>query len=100
MAHTRWATHGMKSVENAHPHLDSSQTIAVVHNGSLLNASQLRKELIELGIVLKSTTDSELIAQYIGYFAKENPEWSLQKSTRKALELCHGTWGIVVMGQV
>lgn len=65
IAHTRWATHGPPSIENAHPHLSKKETIAVVHNGIIENYSTLKEKLIEKGYKFKSQTDTEVIAHLI-----------------------------------
>lgn len=65
IAHTRWATHGPPSVENAHPHLSKKETVAVVHNGIIENYSTLKEKLIEKGYKFKSQTDTEVIAHLI-----------------------------------
>lgn len=96
IAHTRWATHGGKTDENAHPHLDSSGKIALVHNGTLNNANELKRELQELGHEFYSQTDSEVIAKLIGHY-HDTLQCSVKEATEKALARCDGTWGLCIM---
>ncbi|MEV0546768.1 glutamine--fructose-6-phosphate transaminase (isomerizing) [Nocardia salmonicida] len=95
IAHTRWATHGEPSDANAHPHTDVSGRIAVVHNGIVENAEQLRAELTALGIDLVSETDTEVIAHLVAreFEATE----SLEDAVRLALHRVRGTYGLLVL---
>ncbi|NIV43747.1 MAG: glutamine--fructose-6-phosphate aminotransferase, partial [Gammaproteobacteria bacterium] len=65
IGHTRWATHGAPYKENAHPHVDCKEELAVVHNGIIENFAELRKELEDRGHVFRSKTDTEVIAHLI-----------------------------------
>ncbi|GAB1482180.1 glutamine--fructose-6-phosphate transaminase (isomerizing) [Treponema sp.] len=93
IGHTRWATHGGVTDENAHPHTDSSGKIAVVHNGIVENYMQLKSRLEASGVVFKSETDSEAIAHLIGYYY----EGDLEKAVRLALRQVKGTYGVAVI---
>lgn len=66
IGHTRWATHGGRSDDNAHPHTDQHHRIAVIHNGTINNSYDLKKELMAQGVKFVSETDTEVIAQLIG----------------------------------
>ena len=95
IAHTRWATHGGKKDENAHPHTDMSGRIAIVHNGIIENYKELQAFLREKGYLFKSETDTEVVAQLIGYFCNNgHPINEAILLTEKKLE---GTWAIVVL---
>ncbi len=104
LGHTRWATHGGPSDENAHPHLDQSGRIAVVHNGVIENYERLREQLLQRGPHhFKSQTDSEVLAHLIGeHFQrlgdKQLPpaEW-LTEAVINALREVIGTYGIAVV---
>ncbi|MET9874425.1 glutamine--fructose-6-phosphate transaminase (isomerizing) [Actinacidiphila glaucinigra] len=93
IAHTRWATHGAPSDENAHPHLDTEGKVAVVHNGIVDNASELRAKLEADGVVFASETDSEVITHLIA----RSQAVSLEEKVREALKVVEGTYGIAVM---
>ena len=96
IAHTRWATHGSITDRNAHPHLDASGNIAVVHNGSILNKQVLRKELKALGYKFEGQTDTEVIAKLIGHYY-DRGKVDIREATEKAMKRCEGAWGLVVM---
>ena len=93
VGHTRWATHGAPSDENAHPHTDSSGRIAVVHNGIVENAHELRRQLEAQGVAFASETDTEVLAQLIANVDAD----SLEDAVRAALRRITGTYGIAVM---
>lgn len=93
IAHTRWATHGEPSDRNAHPHCDASERFAIVHNGIIENAAQLRTKLQASGITFRSETDSEVLAHLIATL----PGDRLEDSVRAALRLITGTYGIAVL---
>ncbi|MFC1738023.1 glutamine--fructose-6-phosphate transaminase (isomerizing) [Planctomycetota bacterium] len=107
MGHTRWATHGKPNTTNAHPHLDHTGKIAVVHNGIIENYGTLKTWLIGEGVKFASETDTEVIANLIGYFySKGNGdegkkqsdiqnkfEWAVQRG----LAELHGTYGLAIM---
>jgi glucosamine--fructose-6-phosphate aminotransferase (isomerizing) len=104
IGHTRWATHGRPNTVNAHPHLDCTGKIAVVHNGIIENYATLRTWLQNEGAVFRSETDTEVIANLIGYiYANQNDaglaedqnafEWAVQQALRKL----HGTFGLAII---
>lgn len=95
IAHTRWATHGRPSEENAHPHVDARERISLVHNGIIENHAAIRLFLEQQGVVFKSETDTEALAQLIGFFYSRNGD--LLGSVRQALCDVQGTFGIVVL---
>ena len=93
IAHTRWATHGAPTEANAHPHLDMSDAIALVHNGIIENYRELREGLVTQGIIFNSDTDSEVLAKLIGTVYRGD----LLQAVREALRVVRGTYGIAVM---
>ena len=93
VAHTRWATHGEPSDRNAHPHLDCTGKIAVVHNGIVENCGALRKSLEARGHTFKSETDTEVLAHLI----EDNYQGNLEAAVRAALAWVQGAYGIAVV---
>jgi glutamine---fructose-6-phosphate transaminase (isomerizing) len=95
IGHTRWATHGEPNDVNAHPHTDAEGRIAVVHNGIIENAEQLRDALTGRGVKLASDTDTEALAHMIAAEAVEGT--SLEDAVRRTLRHVDGTYGLVVL---
>jgi len=95
IAHTRWATHGEPSEVNAHPQIDCHGKIAIVHNGIIENYKPLKKQLIELGHIFVSDTDTEVIAHLIEQYRKSEP--TLEDAVRVALSKVEGTYGLVIL---
>eukprot|EP00388_Colpodella_angusta_P013114 GDKJ01032989.1.p1 GENE.GDKJ01032989.1~~GDKJ01032989.1.p1 ORF type:complete len:723 (+),score=172.20 GDKJ01032989.1:32-2200(+) len=95
IAHTRWATHGGKVDKNAHPHMDSKNTLMLVHNGTIVNYQQLKKMLIDKGFTFKSETDTEVIANLISSLIDEG--FQFEKAVEEATNMLQGTWGLVVL---
>ncbi len=93
IGHTRWATHGVPSIENAHPHACCDNKIFVVHNGIVENHDKLRRDLMSRGHVFKSQTDTEVLAHAI----EEAYEGDLLKAVRKALARVEGSYAVGVL---
>ncbi|MCX5636798.1 MAG: glutamine--fructose-6-phosphate transaminase (isomerizing) [Planctomycetota bacterium] len=105
IGHTRWATHGQPNTINAHPHLDYTGKIAVVHNGIIENYSTLKTWLQTEGARFISETDTEVVANLIGYFygrsdeglkqpgGQNRFEWAVQRALREL----HGTYGLAIL---
>ena len=107
MGHTRWATHGLPTDENSHPHMDQSGRLAVVHNGVIENYDSLRNKLSAKGHEFKSETDTEVLAHLIGDHYDELEKAGqvdetaathpLAQATKNALKEVVGTYGVVVI---
>ncbi len=93
IAHTRWATHGEPSDRNAHPHADGANRFAIIHNGIIENAAELRARLQSQGVTFQSETDSEVIAHLIAAV----PSGKLEDSVRTVLRMVTGTYGLAVL---
>jgi glucosamine--fructose-6-phosphate aminotransferase (isomerizing) len=97
IGHTRWATHGIPSETNAHPHLDSKRgEIAVVHNGIIENYASVRAELERIGFSFRSSTDTEVIPNLIAH-ELETGSPTLVDATRNALSKLTGSYAVVVL---
>jgi len=95
IAHTRWATHGAPTLENAHPHKDMSESVWLVHNGIVENYRELKEGLMMQGMKFYSDTDTEVLAKLVGSFYAGD----LQKAVCEALRRVRGTYGIAVMAE-
>ncbi len=93
IAHTRWATHGPPTTPNAHPHIDASSQIALVHNGIIENADALRRELREVGYQFDTDTDTEVLAHLIAMLFEGN----LEQAVAATLTQVEGTYGLAVL---
>ncbi|WP_194847505.1 glutamine--fructose-6-phosphate transaminase (isomerizing) [Candidatus Neptunochlamydia vexilliferae] len=93
IAHTRWATHGIPNQENAHPHLDQEETLAIVHNGIIENHHAIREKLIQKGVQFSSDTDTEVIAALISHYYQGN----LRTAVQKALRELHGSFALAII---
>ena len=93
IGHTRWATHGTPTLKNAHPHVDCSRTIALVHNGVIENADALRVRLTEAGHEFRTDTDTEVLTHLI----EESPGTALEDKVSHALRRVEGAYGLIVM---
>jgi glucosamine--fructose-6-phosphate aminotransferase (isomerizing) len=94
IAHTRWATHGVPSRLNAHPHTDPGETVAVVHNGILENFYTLKKRLVKDGAIFQTDTDTEVFAHLIARFYNNG---TLEEAVQKTLREVTGAYGIAVV---
>jgi glucosamine--fructose-6-phosphate aminotransferase (isomerizing) len=95
IGHTRWATHGEPNDVNAHPHVDHTGTIALVHNGIIENHAAIRRRLERDGIVFASDTDTEALVQLISAF--HDITANLEQAVRLAIKEVDGTFGIAVV---
>ncbi len=101
ISHTRWATHGAPTDENAHPHRDQSGRLALVHNGVIENYITLRDGLKNEGHTFTSETDTEVLAHLAGHYfdssEEKDPALRLSSAVQQALSRVKGTYGIAVM---
>ena len=92
IGHVRWATHGVPSQINAHPH--SSEVVSVVHNGIIENSNELKKDLEKKGYKFKSQTDTEVIAHLVTDYLKKN---NLKNTIVKVLQKLHGSFALGII---
>jgi glucosamine--fructose-6-phosphate aminotransferase (isomerizing) len=101
IGHTRWATHGAPNTVNAHPHVDYTGRIAVVHNGIIENYSTLKTWLQTEGVTFLSETDTEVISNLIGYLygkgEHSNGQHQFEWAVQQALQKLHGTFGVAIL---
>ena len=95
IGHTRWATHGVVSTENAHPHLSQSGKLNLIHNGIIENYKILKTELLGKGFIFKSDTDSEVIVNLIDYYYNLT-ETEIEEAIKMAIDRLDGTYGLVI----
>ena len=93
IGHTRWATHGKPTIENAHPHLSENGKFAIVHNGIIENYIPLKEELLSAGFKFKSDTDTEVVANLLEFYYNEN----FFETVKKVLSVVEGSYGIAIM---
>jgi glucosamine--fructose-6-phosphate aminotransferase (isomerizing) len=95
IGHTRWATHGAKTDANSHPHVSHDGLFSLVHNGIIENYQEIKRDLCERGIELKSQTDTEVIVNLISVYFAEYGE--VERAIQKTIQELKGTWGIAVL---
>lgn len=99
MGHTRWATHGVPSDRNSHPHLSNNGKIAIIHNGIIENYDTIKIMLADKGFTFQSETDTEVLVNLIQYFMDLNSETDFPTAVRFALNEVYGAYAITVMHQ-
>ncbi|WP_028121914.1 glutamine--fructose-6-phosphate transaminase (isomerizing) [Epilithonimonas tenax] len=97
MGHTRWATHGVPSDNNSHPHVSNNGKIALVHNGIIENYDTIKTMLINKDFDFKSETDTEVLVNLIQYFMDKEPLLDFPEAVRYALNEVYGAYAVSVM---
>ena len=102
IAHTRWATHGKPSKENSHPHIDNSESFAVVHNGIIENYNELRKFLTDNGYKFYSETDTEIVPNLIHYYYSKdtsNDDMKILRAVKNACKDLKGSFALEIISK-
>lgn len=94
IGHTRWATHGVPSNMNAHPHMNEDNSISVVHNGIVENYAVLKEELLKEGYRFHSDTDSEVIVQLLDYYYRKKPV--MKEALLKTVRRLEGSYALCI----
>lgn len=97
MGHTRWATHGVPSDQNSHPHLSNNGKIALVHNGIIENYDTIKTMLINKDFEFHSETDTEVLVNLIQYFMEKEPTLDFPEAVRYALNEVYGAYAVSVL---
>lgn len=97
MGHTRWATHGVPSDKNSHPHISNNGKIALVHNGIIENYDTIKIMLTEKGFTFHSETDTEVLVNLIQFFMDTNPDIDFPTAVRYSLNEVYGAYAITVL---
>lgn len=97
IGHTRWATHGVPSDRNAHPHLSQSGHLAIIHNGIIENYADIKDDLIQKGYTFHSETDTEVLVNFIEDIFQNNHSLTLEEAIRIALQRIVGAYCILIL---
>ena len=97
IGHTRWATHGVPTDRNAHPHYSENRDVALIHNGIIENYAEIKKELMEQGVKFSSDTDSEVVAQL---FFKNYMMEILYSTLKKSFKRIRGTYAFAIIHKI
>jgi len=97
IGHTRWATHGQPSDVNSHPHINESNSVAVIHNGIIENYRELKKELIDEGYIFKSQTDTEVVVHMIDKYLKTSVD--ILSAVNMAVSRLRGAYALGIISK-
>lgn len=95
--HTRWATHGSKTDNNAHPHIDNTGRFSIVHNGIIENYSEIKRDLISKGYEFYSETDTEVIANLLSYNYDLIKNNNVEDAISQTVTMLRGTWALLIL---